>query len=299
MGTNNEAEEPNDEAIPWHPAFVEAIRLELGEYADDLEFLAEHQLTREPLRIDVVIIKKKREVTLKKNIASIFRGVNVVEYKSPDDYVSVRDFYKVYGYACIYVSLEKDADVTDTTLTFVESHYPRELVAHLRETRGYAVEEKRPGIYTVIGDILPIQIIDSRKLGEDENLWLRGLDNRLDAGNWRRVTTEISRLGKPRRVGAYLDAVMRANKKKLREAFNMSDALMRMLEEEGLTKKWEAQIEARGEARGKAEGKAEGEARAKAEVLGLFRQGYTVEEVERLLARGADGNPSARAGRLT
>ncbi|MCL2191470.1 MAG: hypothetical protein FWB79_05735 [Treponema sp.] len=63
----------------------------------------------------------------------------------------------------------------------------------------------------------------------------------------------------------------------------MSDALMRMLEEEGLTKKWEAQIEARGEARGKAEGAARGEA----EVLGLFRQGYTVEEVERLLAGGS------------
>ena len=84
------AEEPNDnpdDRINWHPAFVEAIRLELDEYADDLEFLAEHQLTREPLRIDVVIIKKKRDIVLKKNIASIFRGVNVVEYKSPDDYV--------------------------------------------------------------------------------------------------------------------------------------------------------------------------------------------------------------------
>ena len=51
----------------------------------------------------------------------------------------------------------------------------------MREVRGYAVEEKRPGIYIVKGDILPVQIIDSRKLSEEENIWLKDLDNRLEA----------------------------------------------------------------------------------------------------------------------
>jgi len=67
-----------------------------------------------------------------------------------------------------------------TTLGFVESHYPREVLTHLREERGYAVEEKRSGIYIIKGDILPIQIIDNRKLSEEENIWLKDLDNRLD-----------------------------------------------------------------------------------------------------------------------
>jgi len=44
-------------------------------------------------------------------------------------------------------------DIKDLTLTFVESRYPRELLAHLREERGYTVEEKLPGIYIVRGDI--------------------------------------------------------------------------------------------------------------------------------------------------
>jgi hypothetical protein len=44
----------------WHPAFVDAIQLELEQYLGILEFIPEYQLTTEPLRIDVVIIKKLR-----------------------------------------------------------------------------------------------------------------------------------------------------------------------------------------------------------------------------------------------
>ena len=47
----------------------------------DLTFESEHQLLTEPLRIDVLIIKKKRNVVIKKNIAQIFRrfGIEVIE----------------------------------------------------------------------------------------------------------------------------------------------------------------------------------------------------------------------------
>ena len=53
--------------------------------------------------------------------------------------------------------------VADITLTFLESHYPKILFYHLEKIRNYTVEEKQPGIYYVKGDILSIQIIDSRK----------------------------------------------------------------------------------------------------------------------------------------
>ena len=276
MSASNEPGEGNrntDDAIKWHPAFVEAIRLELGEYADDLDFRVEHQLTREPLRIDLVIVRKKRDVPIRKNIAQIFLGVNVIEYKGPDDYVSVRDFYKVYGYACLYASLDGKADVTDMTLTFVESHRPQSLIAHLLETRGYTVEEKWPGVYIVRGDLFPIQIIDSRRLPAGENLWLRSLSNRLDARECRRVTTELSRLGKPRNIGAYINVIVRANRKFFTEAQNMSgESLVQFMQEEGLLAKWEARVEARNEDK----------------IFGLLRQGYTVEEVERMLAKGRE-----------
>ena len=41
--------------ISWHPAFIQAIQLELEDYLDVLTFETEHQLTTEPLKIDVLI----------------------------------------------------------------------------------------------------------------------------------------------------------------------------------------------------------------------------------------------------
>ena len=57
--------------------------MELEEYGDDLSFISEYQLSAEPLRIDVVIVKKNGAVPVKKNIAAVFREINIMEYKSP------------------------------------------------------------------------------------------------------------------------------------------------------------------------------------------------------------------------
>ncbi|MDR0871387.1 MAG: hypothetical protein LBN39_11405 [Planctomycetaceae bacterium] len=59
-------EEPTSD-IQWHPAFFEAIQLELEEYRDVLIFNIEYDLTAAPLKIDVVIIKKRKNVVIKKN----------------------------------------------------------------------------------------------------------------------------------------------------------------------------------------------------------------------------------------
>jgi len=85
----------DDQNNPWHPAFIEALQMELRDNQDALEFHPEYPLTSEPLRIDCVVIKKAKDVIIRKNIAVIFREWNILEYKSPDDYVSVADFYKV------------------------------------------------------------------------------------------------------------------------------------------------------------------------------------------------------------
>jgi hypothetical protein len=255
--------------IEWHAAFVEALRMELEQYHDVLDFLVEEELTNAPLRIDVVIIKKIRDVVIEKNFARIFKDYNVIEYKSPGDYVSVGDFYKVYGYACLYLNLKK-VPITDMTLTFVESRHPRELLAHLKNVRGYTVAKNSPGIYTVSGDIFPIQVIDSRKLSDDENLWLRNLSDSLDAEAVDQVMSEIERRGKAARIGAYLYAVAQANAGIVEEVRNMGRS-MKEFEKElvaaGFSAKWEAKGEARGEAK----------------VLNLLKSGKSIEEVERLL----------------
>jgi len=233
--------------IAWHSAFIEALQLELEAYRDSLEFHPEFQLSSEPLRIDCVIIKKKPDVVIKKNIAAIFREANLLEYKSPDDYIAIADFYKVYGYACLYASFEK-VPVTNMTISFVESRYPKELLTHLRKIRKFTVEESSAGIYTVNGDILPIQIIDSRKLSIDENLWLRDLNNKLAAPDICRITTEIYRLGKEARVQSYIDVIARANYLAIEEAKNMSSpakSLKDVFERTGMAAEWEAKAEER------------------------------------------------------
>ena len=297
METNSESESSSGDdtadRISWHPAFFEAIQMELEEYSESLQFISEFQLSSEPLRIDVVIIKKTTDVPIKKNIAQIFRSDNIIEYKSPTDYVSVENFYQVYAYACLYIS-QKKASINDLTLTFVASHYSRKFFRHLQDGRGFSLEERAAGIYTVEGDIFPIQIIDSRKLSAAENIWLEGLDNALDQQRMSRVTDEIARQGKAAQIKAYLNAIVRANAEILREVLKMSTselALEKVLEEVGLIAKWEARGEARGkaqwlavgEARGEAKGLERGEASKANEIArNMLESGFPKEQVAQL-----------------
>jgi hypothetical protein len=235
---------------PWHSAFVEALQMELRNYRDVLEFLVEFQLTDEPLRIDCLVVRKAKDVEIKKNIGTIFKTWNLFEYKSPGDYVSVDDFYKVYGYACLYTSLKK-VPITSLTVSFVESRHPRKLLRHLQNVRGYTVAETTEGIYSIQGDVIPMQIIDSRKLSADENLWLKSLSNKLNSGEITRISEEITRQKKEERIAAYLYAITQANTESIQEAMEMRNALTleQVIENTGLGAKWEA--------RGRTEGLAE------------------------------------------
>ncbi|MDR1635937.1 MAG: hypothetical protein LBR93_01235, partial [Treponema sp.] len=169
-------------SINWHPAFVQAIQLELAPFRDSLRFFPEFQLTSEPLRIDSLIILKPPGAQISKNIARIFKTFNIWEFKSPDDSFSVKDFFKVYAYASLYAAITPEADMSAITLTFAGARYPRELIKYLRDVRKYRVEEAEPGIYRVEGDYLPMQIIVSGRLGWEENLWLKGLGKDLERG---------------------------------------------------------------------------------------------------------------------
>ena len=88
--------------LQWHPAFYADIQIELENEAEKFIFENEHQLGTKPFGIDVLIVKKRIEESVQKNIGRIFRKYNIIEYKSPPDYLSIDDYYKVYGYTCFY-----------------------------------------------------------------------------------------------------------------------------------------------------------------------------------------------------
>ena len=59
------------------------VQVELRKESEKLSFQSEYQLSKKPMEIDVLIIKKKTEEPIEKNIGRIFRKYNIVEYKSP------------------------------------------------------------------------------------------------------------------------------------------------------------------------------------------------------------------------
>jgi hypothetical protein len=225
--------------LKWHPAFLQAMQLELADYRGSLEFRYEYQLTAEPLRIDLLIIKKPKDIVIDKNIAHIFRSDNLLEYKSPEDYLSIQDFLKVYAYANLYAAITPSVDMSDITLTFVENRRPRKLLQYLTRIRGYAVKEMSPGIYQVLGDYVPIQVIESKRLPKSENLWLKSLTNDLEVRDMDAILIESWKRRCKEEIDAYLDIIFRANPKTYLEVQKMRyPTLEELLTESGQIPEW-------------------------------------------------------------
>ena len=94
-----------EEKIQWHQGFCGAVEWELRACKQDLTFETEHELSKKPLRVDLLIIKKNRDVEIKTAYGRAFRRFNVIEYKSPEDGLTIDDFYKAIGYAMLYKGL--------------------------------------------------------------------------------------------------------------------------------------------------------------------------------------------------
>ena len=279
------------EHIAWHPAFVEAIQAELEEYRDVLEFCAELPLTTEPLRIDVLIVKKRADVVIKKNIARIFREYNIIEYKSPDDTISRSDFQKAQSYAWLYAS-QQNLSTQDLTITLAESGYPRDLIRHLQTELGYGVEESEPGLYVVKGMPMPVQIIESRKLDARENVWLRNLREPKDAESLAKMLNAVQKRGKEAPLKAYTHVLLNAaNIDVMKEVRKMATA-MELFEVFrdifGFDEEWEEKVLEKGRKEGWQEGRQEGriEGEKKGEKKG--RKKEQMEMAKNLLAHGVD-----------
>jgi hypothetical protein len=271
--------------LQWHPAFLQAIQMELIDYRDYLEFKYEYQLTSGPLCIDLLIIKKPKDIVIQKNIARIFRADNLLEYKSPEDYLSIKDFLKVYAYANLYAAITPGVELSDLTLTFVESRHPRTLLRYLTGIRGYTVEETSPGIYRVLGDYIPIQIIESKKLSKGENLWLKSLRNDLEIRGMNAILEQGKKQGPEAPLDAYIDVILRANEKTYMEVNKMwQETVVEFFKEKGMLEELkeravEQYIEEKRE-EAKEEGLEEGREKGK-EIMArnLLRMGMSVEEI--------------------
>lgn len=213
----------------WHPANYAGLQIEFEDEKKYLSFEDEHQLGTKPMAIDILIIKNTEGYKVKKNIGRIFRKYNIIEYKSLDDYLSIDDFYKVYGYTCFYKAdtpTVNQIEVNELTITFISRKYPRKLLRHLELERGFAIQKIESGIYYIVGDAIPIQFIVANKLSQTENLWLKGLTNQLHNYELTAALTKDYYEHKQNTLyESVMDIIMRANKKQFEEANNMCEAM--------------------------------------------------------------------------
>lgn len=224
------------EILQWHPAFYAGLQIELADEADWLTFENEHQLGTKPKEIDVLIIKKEKNYRVKKNIGRMFKKYNIIEYKSPSDYLSIDDFYRVYGYACFYkadTGEENSISIKELTLTFVSGHYPRKLADHLKRDLGYRIREIEPGIYYTESDMLSIQFIITSRLSQKENLWLRSLtDDLKQMAEAKNLVTEYQKRKDNPLYRSVMDIIVRANREKFQEVKEMCSALEELMKDE-------------------------------------------------------------------
>ena len=279
----------NDEKIQWHPAFDAALQIEFGDEAKYLEFDPEHLISKKPMQIDV-LVKNEKHVKLRKNIGRIFRQYNIIEYKSPEDDLDIDDFYKTYAYACLYKSDTETVDMIpadELTITFVCYHYPRNMLRKLEQDRKFSVEQQDSGIYYLIGDAIPIQLVIVPKLSKEHNYWLNNLRNDLKAGSEiKNFIESYSKNKNSKLYQALADAVMRANWEKLKEGSNMCEALKELFADDlkELFADDFKESELKGRNAGRIEGRNAGKMEGKIElVIKKHQKGYTAEATADML----------------
>ncbi|MBR5565666.1 MAG: hypothetical protein IKW08_05805, partial [Roseburia sp.] len=148
-----------------------------GKYAYD-----KRQKGTLPLRVDMLVVKKKHDCEIKNEIGKIFGRYNLIEYKSPSDSLNYDVFLKGIAYAYLYKSNEAHVDdirLEEVTLSFIREMKPVKLFKILRNEK-FIIEEKGSGIYYIIKEgYIKIQIIVSRELSDKNHIWLNVLSNRV------------------------------------------------------------------------------------------------------------------------
>lgn len=106
------------------------------------------------------------------------------------------------------------------------------MLQRIREERGITVKQTGEGIYYLEGDALPIQLLIIPELSKKDNYWLSMLRKDLEeGGEIDEFVEKYDRAGDSKLHEALADAVMRANRDKLKEEYAMCDALREICRE--------------------------------------------------------------------
>ena len=218
----------------------------------------ERELTRKPLRIDFLILKKDGGWHMKSRLGRLLKNHTILEYKGATDRLGIDDIYKGMAYISLYLSSgtgdseqsKKIPDAEEVLLMFVCSVYPRKVMKYLGDVfRG----ETEPGIYRFrIWKTDIVIMVQSRLEGEDF-LWLRNLSLCVDAVEFDRMARQALERLEDKRRDELIQFIGEVNPYLWEESENMCK-IFEEVERRG---------ERRGEERGKQMGIALGEERGR------------------------------------
>lgn len=230
-----------DTKVQWHLGFASAIDLELAKNRSDLTYHREYNLNKQALEVDLLVIKKDSDTPIDNEIGKLFRKYNIVEYKSPDDHLSIDTFYKAGAYASLYKSYgatvdERDAD--EITVSIVREIEPVKLFQYFKK-RKIRYTNPYSGIYYVTDKVLfPTQIIVTKKLNPAEHIWLTALSAGLEKQQLKKLLEKIesfdSKLDREL-ADSVLEVTVNANwqiVEELRGDEHMCQALLEIMEPE-------------------------------------------------------------------
>lgn len=265
------------ESIQYHPGFIGGLGVLLWKYREKIDIDPEKWISKQGIRMDVLILKKDPEVVLDNDMCRIFRGHNILEYKRPDDDLTIDVFAKLMAYAYLYKSRGSSVDTIsfkDMTATVYRHGYPRGLFSKLKDN-GMEVEEAYPGIFRIQNAApFPVQVVVGKELDPVEYAMFRVLtpgaaEKDLDTFHKMafRQREELYR--------EYIDSIIRVSvpanrqlyEKLTKEGGHMYEVLRDLLKDEFRIA--EEKGEARGEARGETNGEIKGAIRVYHDEMGL------------------------------
>lgn len=213
---------PDEKKIQWHPGFCAAAEIELRENKKELEFHREYNLSKKPLQIDLLVIEKLKDMQIENEIGKLFRKYNIIEYKSPEDSLSIDDLVKTLGYAYLYKGTGEKINailLEELTVSLFRDTKPQKLLKELTQY-GFVIKKYEDGIYYVEGMLIPVQIIVIRELKSIEHPSLRILAKKItevDIRNFAEIANQFTEEGDKHNADAVLQVSISANPEIYRE----------------------------------------------------------------------------------
>lgn len=240
-----------EDKIQWHQAFVGAVCCELDSDRDKLDIIPEKSLTKKPLQVDLLIVKKLTGGILTSRMGKLLSDYNILEYKSPGDALGIDALFQALTYACYYKSSadhEDERKDSDITVMLVRNGYPETLVRYL-QGKGCSITESESGICRVSGIIFfNLVILVSGRMDVENYTWLNGLRSGLKSEGVARLARKKDYIKDRESAEAVLEVVEKVNA----DVFRGEESTMPSIIMEA-----ERKAEQRGEQRGKQRGRQE------------------------------------------